>query len=283
MDNCVFVKYGIKFENFYTNHPAIYLSFVIQNWLAVGIFPNIYKKDNILLENSRIELLQNNSLLLDILETIINCVLNIDIKLDENLYKKNIKALNNSKQFSKDEIVHFLSIENYMLEEDKMLFIRTLCLFFPECSISKSFDAVPCMAYLTSLKLDGVNIWGPSFWTIIHYSTFIVDMLSNQKEKYKNSLCSLVGFLDLLLPCVICRYHYASFSSLNDEEDFPRPYPLTLPYIALEFANKKQLFKFYSLLHNNCKPMTNKELLSFEYFKNLYKNFYQSSPTKLLS
>lgn len=278
---CVFVKYRniVKFEDFYRNHPAIYLAFVIQNFLSIGILPNIYRNENILLENSRIELFQNNNILLNTLVTIINCVLNININLDETTFKRNIETLKNSKRFSRDELINFLSIETYMSRENKDVFLHKLSLYFPQNSIQKTLDAIPSFHYYQTTTLHSINIWGPAFWSVIHYTAYVLDLelLVDQKPFYKESLCCLAGFFDILLPCITCRYHYANVIPLNQEEEhFPRPFPLTLSYISFEFARKNQLFDFYSLLHNSCKPMEKREFLGVQFYKDLYKRFYQS-------
>lgn len=283
MSCCVFVKHRdiIKFEDFDKNHPAVYLPFVIYNWLALGILPKIYTDEEINVENSRIELLQNESYLLEVLVLVINCVLNIDIKLNEKLYKNNVNQLRGVKDFSKDEILPLITIENYMNSEDSKLFIDSISKVFPPNSVIRSTDAVPCheLYKIISNKVSGTAIWGSSYWLVIHFTSLVVDKMfsSKTKEKYQESLCILTGFLDLLLPCSICRYHYSGFFKFNNEEDFNRPFQLTLPIESLVYAKNNNLFEFYSLLHDNCKPIDRKERLSVKHYKMQYERFYRIS------
>lgn len=283
MLDCVFVKYRdiLKFENFHTNHPVIYLPFVIYNWLALGILPNLYSHEDYNVENSRIELLQKNNYLLDVLATVINCVLNIEIKLNENIYKQNIQYLKKIKNLSRDVVLPFITIENYMSIEDSKLFIDKISQFFPHKSIVKSIDAIPCskLYSIISDKLSGTAIWGSSYWVVIHLTAFTVDKMppGDLKDRYQESLCSLPGFLDLLLPCSLCRYHYSSLYKYNEEEDFARPFQLTLLFEVLQYAKRGTLFDFYSILHNNCKPMDNSESLDVEYYKRVYEQFFKNT------
>lgn len=281
LSECVFVKYRdlIKFENFYMNDPAIYLPFVIYNWLTLSILPNLYINEGNSIEASRIELLQNETYLFEVLTLIINCVLDIKIELNYDLYKQNIEKLKKIKQFSISELYPLVTIEKYMSNEHSNLFLNSVSKYFPIGSLKQSTDAIPSyeLYKIISNKVSGTAIWGSSYWVVLHYTTLVVDKMSKSKlkENYQESLCILTGFLDLLLPCSICRYHYSSLFKFNEEEDFNRPFQLILPIESLEYAKNNNLFEFYSLLHNNCKPMNQREELSMDQYKEQYEKFYK--------
>ena len=283
--SCVFTEFRdkIQFEDFENNHPAIYLSFVCYNWLAMGILPNLYKNEPGDSEINRVKILQKDALVLKVLEIIINSVLNINIKLDKQIYHRNVELLEKKQSsLTRDSVLPYLAIENYMTQLDSALFIDTLSLYYPDTVIiTKSTDAIPCSEFyeMISDKIVGVNIWGPAYWKIIHYTAYILDLVKNNptKEKYIDGFCSLTGFIDYLLPCSFCRYHYASLnddSGDNEETYFPRPFPITLPYIALYYAKENKLFDFFYKLHENCKLYPSKtEPLGMEYYKRINKNF----------
>lgn len=276
---CVFVKHRniLKFENFQTNHPAIYLPFVIYNWLALAILPNVYSEEEKHFENSRKELLQNNNYLFKVINVVINCILGINIELNHDLFKQNVQQLKEIKTFSKNEILPFVTIESYMSEEDSILFINTFSKFFPQNAVKKSTDAIPCYVFYKTIGLNGTTIWGSPYWVVLHFTTLVVDKMSPSKlkESYQETLCILTGFLDLLLPCALCRYHYTSLYKFNEEEDFERPFQLTLLFDSLFYAKNNNLFEFYSLLHDNCKYMDKRERLGVEYHKKQYEKFYK--------
>lgn len=278
---CVFVKYRnlIKFEQFETNHPAVYVPFVIYNWLALALLPNLYSDDEFFVEISRKELLQDNEYLVKVINVVINCVLGIEIELDYELFKQNIQKLKQVKNITRDQLLPYVTVENYMSEEDSVLFIESISKFFPKNSIKKTSDAVPCYNFYKTLKnISGVTIWGAGFWVVLHYTALVVDLMSPSKlkESYQESLCILPGILDLLLPCDMCRQHYSSFYKMNEEEDFERPFQLTLPIYSLSYAKNNNLFDFYSLVHDHCKPLDpQRERLSPEHYKTQYIKFYK--------
>jgi hypothetical protein len=275
MSDCVFSKHRevLRFEDFHSNHPAIYLCFVIYNWLALGMLPNLHEDESV--ESVRIKILQENNYLLDVLTTIINCTLGIRIELNEKLFQDNVRALKEITSISKQTILPFVTIENYMSTEDSIMFLDKLSRYFPPNAITKSTDAVPCSKLYNMVQLSGTQIWGSPYWSVLHLTTYVVDIMAacDLKKDYQEILCCLTGFIDLLLPCSLCRAHYSSIYRFNEEEDFPRPFQLTLPYIAMEYAKTDSLFEFYSLLHYNCKPMENKERLDVKFFKNIYEQF----------
>lgn len=279
MSDCVFVTYrdSLKFEDFHLNHPATYLSLVAYNWLALAILPKIYSNEEWVVENSRKELLQKQNHLLDVLTLVINCVLGIKIKLNDDLYRQNVQHLRGVTNLSKDIILPFITIENYMSVEDSKLFIDKISKFFPAGSIKKSTDAVPCSKLYEIV--NGITAWGGSYWVVIHFVTLVIDKMkkSKLKEEYRELMCGLTGFIDLLLPCSICRYHYTSLFKFSEEEDFVRPFQLTLPFESMIYARNNQLFEFYSILHDNCKPMDTRERLGVEYYKRQYEKFYKIS------
>lgn len=50
------------------------------------------------------------------------------------------------------------------------------------------------------------NVWGPTFWNILFYVCFHI----NVKEKYKE-IMKLFNAIETLLPCSHCRRHYALY------------------------------------------------------------------------
>lgn len=287
---CVFSKHRdiLKFEDFTFNHPATYLPFVTYNFLIMSLLPVLFEKESQQMEKSRLYLLQEHSLTLKILETLVNTVLDVNIQLDENKFRSSVEKLKNSKTLSLELVFPLLLIENYLNDNQKVIYQDKLSSFFIEGFVQDSSDLVPSPTFYKEIErtLNGPELWGPCYWTVTHYAAFVIDQSGTQEQK--NIMAALSGVYDLLLPCNFCRYDYRSlsepFTNSNLDTSFMRPFPITLPFLALEYANKRRLFDFYSILHDQCKdPINNrtKELLNVDIYKQIYSRFLHSSHSKI--
>lgn len=283
---CVFSKHRdvLKFEDFSINHPATYLPFVTYNFLIMSLLPVLFEKESQHMEKSRLLLLQKHSLTLKILQTLVNTVLDVNIRLDESKFQMSVEKLKTSNKLSLDTVFPLLLIENYLSDSDTKTYQDKLSSFFIKDLVSKSSDLVPSPTFYKKIEgtINGPEIWGPCYWVVTHYAAYIIDQNGTQEQR--NNMAALAGVYDLLLPCNFCRYDYRSlnepFAISNLETIFARPFPITLPYLALEYANERKLFDFYSILHDQCKDPINirtKELLSVDNYRHMYTKFLQQS------
>lgn len=301
--SCLFLKHRdiIKFEKFYSNHPAIYLPFVCYNFFLMSLLPSMapYRGGDeslMAVEKSRIKLLQELKLTLKIIQVLINTTLDSEIVLDEIRFEENVRKLQLAQKEStmnKELVEPLLYPEHYMSEADAIVYKKKLSSLLPVANlVSKSADLIPCQKFYLEMEksnqLMGTSIWGPAFWTVTHYACYIIDNYKSDDYESKQYMAALSGIFDLLLPCSYCSGHYRGLENTyqvpdtlsEDLKTLQRPFPLTLPFMALEYAKKNRLFEFYSSLHFHCKPnsINSKESLGVEYFENIYRAFWNNTP-----
>ncbi|TLY46830.1 MAG: hypothetical protein E6K54_07980 [Gammaproteobacteria bacterium] len=270
----------IKFENFEDNDPAVYLGFVGVHLLAVSIMPTVYKEESSQVEHSRIKLLQELKYTLRILRTLIRTILNVDVSLDYDIYENSLVAMKSATTITKELVYEHVMPEKYMSTEDAEIYIGALKSFFPPNCVTNTSDVIPCEKYysLISGEINGTSLWGPPFWVITHYASYVVDINNNIADQ--DALISLAGLYDMFIPCIVCRFHYRAAESKEESEGdgLPRPFPVTLPLVALSYAREKKLFDFFVKLHDHCKPnyydgyQPDREPLGVDYYRRIYSN-----------
>jgi len=271
----VFYKHRnvIKFEDYDKNDPAIYLGFVCIHFMATSMLPNVYEEESLEMENSRVRLLQDKKYTLKILRVFIKTILNVNVTFNEELFDLHIKNIKDINTIPNDVVVRYFLPEKYMSESDANVFINALQFYFPTNSVKSSADVLPCSKFygLIKDKIPGVSIWGPPFFIVTHYSSYVVDQTGNLLDR--EALVLLSGVYDMYLPCVFCRYHYRAAVTSNLDEELNRPFPIILPVQAMLYAEKKRLFEFFSILHAHCKPNHGSiEQISVDHFKGLFAN-----------
>lgn len=105
------------------------------------------------------------------------------------------------------------------------------------------------------------KIWGPSTWIFLHSMSFSYPEKPTKKEKknYKNFLTSL----QYVLPCSLCREHYAEYIKKHSLDE------------ALE--SQKKMINYFIKLHNHInQKYKNKPKLTIQEAKNSFHNFSMS-------
>lgn len=95
------------------------------------------------------------------------------------------------------------------------------------------------------------DIWGSSFWIILHLLSFEYDI--EDKEYHKNFLENLGN----ILPCVKCQIEYKKY--------------MTKSKIEYILKSKQNYVKGIWEFHNKVNKRLNKKIYSFEEFKEIYK------------
>lgn len=101
------------------------------------------------------------------------------------------------------------------------------------------------------------NIWGESFWNVIHYITMAYP--DNPTEEDKQNVLAFIQSLQNVLPCENCRNHFKS--NLTS-------YPLTNDVLSSRY----NFIKWAVTVHNEVNRRTGKLEISVEHAINLYSN-----------
>jgi hypothetical protein len=102
------------------------------------------------------------------------------------------------------------------------------------------------------------NIWGPYFWFTLHTITLgYTDNPTYQDKRRYNDFFTSVQYI---LPCEKCREHYKKH--LNN---FP---------ISISLDNKESLVQWLFNLHNQVNISLNKDVMSYDAFKEKYRKIY---------
>lgn len=250
----------VKFESFSENHPCLYIPFVTDLFLRLALSPVLFTDD--IAESNRKDLIPH--VLLKIIKTILDVCLDIDVALSEEIFVEGIeraKLIGEAEETNIDEIKKYFSIDTYMSPADKETYHQslrnTVCNNLNDIS-----DLIPCKDYLSLEQVPaGQNLWGPPYWKIIHMTAYKLDNVALLSLDNIDSMASLFGVLDMLLPCSMCAEHYKEVNNSDNREnmlyrsDYARPFPITIPVIFLLQAQKRNMFKMTSQLHKSCKPL----------------------------
>lgn len=90
------------------------------------------------------------------------------------------------------------------------------------------------------------ELWGRSYWEFLDaiVATFPKD---NPSVEHRNAVYEMMRSLRILLPCPVCRKHYADFLQKND--------------LDRALFSRKSLVEFYFLLKKDVATRTNKNFL----------------------
>lgn len=227
--------------------------------LRLALSPVLFIDD--IAERNRKDLIPR--VLMKIIKTIIDVCLNTDVALSEEIFTEGIekaKHLGETEEMNIDEIKKYFNIETYMSRSDQEKYCQSLlnaiCI-----TLENTSDLIPCKDYLSLERVpEGQNLWGPPYWKVIHMTAYKLDNIASLSLDNLDSMASLFGVLDMLLPCSMCADHYKDMNNNGDREnslyrsDYARPFPITIPVIFLLHAQERNMFKMTSLLHKSCKP-----------------------------
>lgn len=101
-----------------------------------------------------------------------------------------------------------------------------------------------------------VSIWGPSFWFSLHTVTFTYPFYPNEIEKNKIQL--FFESIQAILPCKICRDHYA-----ENLKQFP-----------IQTNSRAELMQWLIQLHNSVNRNTGKREWSMEEVISKYEQIF---------
>jgi len=99
------------------------------------------------------------------------------------------------------------------------------------------------------------NYWGPGLWMTLHTMTF--DYPENPTEEEKNNYRDFFHSLKYVLPCGVCRQHYAKAI----EQTYP---------IDPALKNRDTLTRWLVDFHNTVNKRLNKPIVSYESVKEKY-------------
>lgn len=99
------------------------------------------------------------------------------------------------------------------------------------------------------------NYWGPALWTTLHTMSF--DYPENPTEEQKNNYSNFFHSLKYVLPCGVCRQHYAK----SIEQTNP---------IEPALKNRDTLSRWLVDFHNTVNKRLNKPIVSYESVKEKY-------------
>ena len=105
------------------------------------------------------------------------------------------------------------------------------------------------------------KIWGPYFWFTLHTVTLAYPNNPTYEDRrhYNDFFLSLQN----ILPCNLCKQHY---------KEHLREFP-----VSTHLDNKEDLVKWCFNLHNKVNISLNKDLFSYDDFRDKYRKIY--SPT----
>jgi hypothetical protein len=89
------------------------------------------------------------------------------------------------------------------------------------------------------------EVWGPSYWTTLHYMSSSYDNTPNLN--IKSTMKNFIYSLPVFLPCKECQDHAFAFIKLSNLDK------------AVE--NRKELFIFFYTFHNEVNKRLNKPLM----------------------
>lgn len=101
------------------------------------------------------------------------------------------------------------------------------------------------------------NIWGESFWNVIHYIT--VAYPNNPTEEDKQNMVAFLNSLKNVLPCENCRNHFKANLIT---------YPLTNDILSSRY----DFIKWAVTVHNEVNRRTGKPEMSVDHAIELYTN-----------
>lgn len=117
--------------------------------------------------------------------------------------------------------------------------------------------------------------WGPIVWKILHRLSFVAGRQTdpNLQADERRFWISLLQQLQPVLPCDICRTHYAEWLAANNVQVL-----LTIPYAS--FGNWVQTYLWN--LHNTINEGNDKPLVEFEALEAMYSSISISKSWKAL-
>ena len=104
------------------------------------------------------------------------------------------------------------------------------------------------------------KIWGPSGWIFLHSIT--LNYPDNPSQKDKQNYKHFFESLQFTIPCEKCKTHYQE----------------NLQKYSLDNAlnNKETLFNWLVNIHNEVNEKNNKDILSYDKVKQIYKDLYSN-------
>ena len=122
---------------------------------------------------------------------------------------------------------------------------------------------MPCACKKTVEKYPENITWGPLVWRILHglaehSGKQTIVPLQDDERRYWNTLLKT---MEHILPCDVCRSHYAIWIRANPYETI-----VTMPYAELNLWIRTWLFN----LHNDVNSRTEKEPFLFENLSGIY-------------
>ena len=103
--------------------------------------------------------------------------------------------------------------------------------------------------------------WGPKLWFVLHTVSFEYPDIPTQEDK--NNHYTFFETLQHILPCKICKKHYATFFENSPITD------------ALE--SKEKLIRWVLKCHNNVNKQNNKPEWTYDMLVDKYANIYKNS------
>jgi len=102
------------------------------------------------------------------------------------------------------------------------------------------------------------NVWGPPFWFSLHTVTFNYPIKPDEADQIR--IKTFFKNLEYILPCVICRVHYAEHTA-----SFP---------IDDHVGSRKELVMWLFNLHNKVNMSLGKKQYQFEEVFKFYEEYY---------
>jgi hypothetical protein len=104
------------------------------------------------------------------------------------------------------------------------------------------------------------EVWGPSFWLILHTISINYASTGNPSYLEKRHHYDFFRNLQFVLPCTICRQHYTDFFKTYPIENF--------------LESKKMLVKWVIMVHNQVNKRQHKPMLEYNEVIQLYQKIY---------
>ena len=103
------------------------------------------------------------------------------------------------------------------------------------------------------------NIWGPPAWLFLHSITF--NYPKNPSENDKNNYNTFFNSLKYVIPCPICKEHYAK----------------NLLKLPIRLNTRDDLIRWLIDIHNSVNKSNNKPVLSYQEVYDKYDKLYNQT------
>jgi hypothetical protein len=113
---------------------------------------------------------------------------------------------------------------------------------------------------MNNRSLRSTTEWGPSYWYVLHTSSFSYPLQPTSTHK-KNTI-DFLNLLPSLLPCPNCQNHAREFIQKSN--------------LQSAVQSREKLIEFYVTFHNAVNSRLNKPQVSLEQAKNMYHHLHPS-------